>query len=88
MAELKQNALKGQIQIYLHCFNLDIVGNGSATHEGVTFPGGYKQDEPGLTFRPYMTYGIPDPAAAMEHNSKYVSPILPIYLITQLKTPS
>jgi hypothetical protein len=73
MKDLKQQALKGQIQIYLHCFNLDIVGSGTATPEGVTFPGAYKATDPSLTFKPYMTYGVPDPAEAMEWNSKYVS---------------
>jgi lytic cellulose monooxygenase (C1-hydroxylating) len=72
MKELKGQNLKGQIQIYLHCFNINIGGTGTATPEGVTFPGAYKANEPGLTFDPYMTYGIPDPVAAMEHNSKYV----------------
>jgi hypothetical protein len=84
MKELKQDALKGQIQIYLHCFNLDIVGSGTATPEGVTFPGAYKPNDAGFTFSPYMTYGTPDPVAAMEHNSKYVSSVLPMFHITQL----
>jgi lytic cellulose monooxygenase (C1-hydroxylating) len=73
MKELKGQNLKGQIQIYLHCFNLNIAGTGTATPAGVSFPGAYKADESGLTFDPYMTYGIPDPVAAMAHNSKYVS---------------
>jgi cellulase len=73
MKDLKQQALKGQVQIYLHCFNLDIVGSGSATPEGVTFPQAYKGEDLAFRFNPYMSYGIPDPAAAMEHNSKYVS---------------
>src|ERR1700753_617026 len=64
MKELKKKSLQGQIQIYLHCFNLDISGSGTATPEGVKFPGAYKPGDPGLTFNPYMTYGIPDPAAA------------------------
>src|ERR1700753_4302243 len=37
MKELKNNALRGQIQIYPYCFNLDIIGSGSATPEGVNF---------------------------------------------------
>jgi AA9 family protein len=84
MKELKQDALKGQIQIYPHCFNLDIVGSGTVTPEGVSFPGAYKPNDAGLTFSPYMTYGTPDPAAAMEHNSKYVSSVLLMFHITQL----
>jgi hypothetical protein len=73
MKELKSGGLKGQIQVYLHCFNLNIIGNGTATPEGVTFPGAYKPDDAGLTFDPYMTYGTPDVKVALEHNSKYVS---------------
>jgi hypothetical protein len=77
MKELKQGGLKNQIQIYLHCFNLDIIGSGTATPEGVTFPGPYKPDDAAFTFDPYMTYGTPDRAAALEHNSKFVSFIPP-----------
>jgi hypothetical protein len=73
MQELKQGGLKGQIQVYLHCFNLDIIGTGTVTPEGgVKFPGGYKATDPGLTFPPYMTYGNPDIKVGMAHNSKYV----------------
>ena len=86
MNELKQAGLKGQIQIYLHCFNIDIVGSGTATPEGVSFPGAYKPDDAAFKFNPYMTYGIPDPAVALEHNSKYVSSVLSIIHVTQLTT--
>lgn len=79
MNELKQGGLKGQIQIYLHCFNINVVGSGTATPEGVSFPGAYKPDDAAFKFNPYMTYGIPDPAAAMEHNSKYIPPGPPRY---------
>jgi cellulase len=71
MAELKQQSLKGQIQIYPHCFNLDIVSGGSATPDGVVFPGAYKPDDPSFTFQPFMTYGN-DTRGGTEHNSKFV----------------
>jgi lytic cellulose monooxygenase (C1-hydroxylating) len=35
-------------QFYTHCFNLEISGNGTATPPGVTFPGGYGKNEPGV----------------------------------------
>ena len=72
MKELKSNSIRNQVQIYPHCFNLEIVGSGSATPEGVTFPGGYINSDPGLTFAPFMTYGN-DTTGATEYNSKYVS---------------
>jgi lytic cellulose monooxygenase (C1-hydroxylating) len=72
MTELKQQSLKGQIQIYPHCFNLDIVGSGSATPEGVVFPGAYKPNDPSFMFQPFMTYGN-DTRGSTEHNSKFVS---------------
>jgi hypothetical protein len=75
MKELKQGALKGEVQMYMHCFNLDIVGNGTVVPEGVTFPGAYKPNDFAFKFDPYMTYGTPDPAAAIAHNSKYVSSV-------------
>jgi hypothetical protein len=37
-------------QFYTHCFNVEISGNGNATPEGVTFPGGYKRNDPGVKF--------------------------------------
>jgi Auxiliary Activity family 9 (formerly GH61) len=37
-------------QFYTHCFNVQISGNGNATPPGVTFPGGYKRDDPGVKF--------------------------------------
>jgi cellulase len=73
MKELKQGALKGEIQMYMHCFNLDIIGNGTVVPEGVTFPGAYKPNDAAFIFDPYMTYGTPDPVAAIVHNSRYVS---------------
>jgi hypothetical protein len=82
MKELKQGALKGEIQIYPHCFNLNVVGTGTATPEGVAFPGAYKPDDAAFRFDPYMTYGTPIAAAGIAHNGKFVSffsffPLLP-----------
>jgi lytic cellulose monooxygenase (C1-hydroxylating) len=37
-------------QFYTHCFNVEISGNGNATPDGVTFPGAYKRDDPGVKF--------------------------------------
>jgi cellulase len=37
-------------QFYTHCFNVKILGDGTASPEGVKFPGGYKREDPGLTF--------------------------------------
>jgi hypothetical protein len=70
--ELKTNLLRDQIQVYNHCFNIEVIGNGTATPEGVTFPGAYKPNDFGFTFRPFFTYGN-DTTGATEQNSKYVS---------------
>lgn len=75
MAELKDNGLRGQIQIYPHCFNLDIISSGSATPEGVSFPGAYKPDDTSFKFQPFMTYGN-DTTGGTEHNSKFVSHLI------------
>ncbi|KAF1817228.1 hypothetical protein P152DRAFT_387849, partial [Eremomyces bilateralis CBS 781.70] len=40
-------------QFYIMCAAVEIVGCGSAQPEGNTFPGTYKQDDPGLTYRLY-----------------------------------
>jgi hypothetical protein len=42
-------------QFYTHCFNVDITGNGNAVPEGVTFPGSYKRDDPGVKFNLYRS---------------------------------
>jgi len=76
--ELKTNLIREQIQVYNHCFNIEVIGNGSATPEGVTFPGAYKPTDFGFTFRPFMTYGN-DTTGATEQNSKYVPPGPPLY---------
>jgi lytic cellulose monooxygenase (C1-hydroxylating) len=55
-------------EFYLHCVNIDVTGSGTATPEGVTFPGAYKPGEKGLTFAPYYGDG-----SGVEKNSKYVS---------------
>jgi cellulase len=54
-------------EFYLHCFNVDVIGSGTATPEGVAFPGGYKYGDKGLTFSPYYGDG-----SGVEKNSKYV----------------
>jgi hypothetical protein len=55
-------------ETYPYCFNVEITGNGTATPEGVVFPGAYKTDDKGLTFAPHYGAG-----SGVEHNSKYVS---------------
>jgi Auxiliary Activity family 9 (formerly GH61) len=72
MAELKNNGLRGQIQIYPHCFNLDIISSGSAMPDGVNFPGAYKPNDTSFLFQPFMTYGN-DTTGGTKHNSKFVS---------------
>jgi hypothetical protein len=71
MAELKSEALRGQIQIYPHCFNLEVSGTGSVTPKGVSFPGAYQADDFAFKFQPFMTYGK-NITGATEHNSKFV----------------
>jgi hypothetical protein len=44
-------AFFGGPQFYTHCYNIQILGNGTATPEGVTFPGGYKTNDSGVVFR-------------------------------------
>jgi cellulase len=40
----------GKPQFYTHCFNLEVRGYGTVEPDGVTFPGGYGKDEPGVVF--------------------------------------
>jgi hypothetical protein len=42
--------LKGLPQFYVHCFNIEITGDGTATPPGVKFPGGYPKGDPGVGF--------------------------------------
>jgi hypothetical protein len=37
------------------CVNVDLTGNGNATPEGVSFPGPYIGDVPGIFFNIYTT---------------------------------
>jgi len=65
-------------QFYTHCFNVEISGNGNATPEGVTFPGAYKRNDPGVKFSLRATqsakdnYVIPGPPTYV---GKYEAPI-------------
>jgi len=58
-------------QFYTHCFNVQISGNGNATPQGVTFPGGYKRDDPGVKF---------SLRATQEAKDNYVIPGPPTYV--------
>jgi hypothetical protein len=72
MKNLASGPLAGP-QFYPYCFNIDVINGGSATPDGVNFPGGYKATDSGLTFGPYMTYDEKaDPKEGSVHNSKYV----------------
>jgi cellulase len=66
-AAMKMTPVSGP-EFYLHCFNIEVTGNGTVTPEGNTFPGTYKPTDPGLSFVPYYGDG-----SGVEHNSKYVS---------------
>jgi hypothetical protein len=71
---LHGNTLGGSVkgaEFYVGCFNVDVIGSGTASPEGVTFPGAYKDGDIGLTFKPYFGRGS-DPVL----NAKYVSPLL------------
>lgn len=46
-------------QVYPHCFNILINGNGTASPKGVKFPGGYSAREPALTTNLYNSAGKP-----------------------------
>jgi cellulase len=37
-------------QFYTHCFNVQILGDGTAEPPSVRFPGGYKREDPGIKF--------------------------------------
>jgi hypothetical protein len=55
-------------QIYNHCFNVEIISDGTATPAGVKFPGGYSVNDPGVGFTPCMRSGD-----GIGENKKYVS---------------
>ena|ERR1700733_6378554 len=63
-----KNTLVSGPESYPYCFNVEITGSGTAVPDGVTFPGGYKTDEIGLSFAPHYGAG-----SGVEHNRKYVS---------------
>lgn len=67
MANLNTTSLAGP-QFYVHCFNIDLIGGGAVTPEGVNFPGAYKLSDYGIKFSPYVGGG-----SGTEQNSKYVS---------------
>jgi cellulase len=50
---LYSNFVTGTPQFFTHCFNLDISGGGTATPEGVKFPGGYKNDDANVKYNIY-----------------------------------
>jgi cellulase len=67
MDNLKNGPLAGP-QFYPYCFNVEVIGGGSATPAGVNFPGAYKLSDYGIAFSPYVGNG-----SGTERNAKYVS---------------
>ncbi|KAG9020148.1 hypothetical protein FS837_008560, partial [Tulasnella sp. UAMH 9824] len=54
----------GGAQHYMSCYQLKITGGGSASPSGVSFPGAYSLNDPGILFTLYTsftTYTIPGP---------------------------
>jgi cellulase len=60
LLSLHGNGLIDGPQFYTHCFNLEILGNGTISPPGVKFPGGYKKDEPGVIQKLYAGPGAFD----------------------------
>lgn len=58
----------GGPEFYLHCFNIEVTGEGTAIPEGNTFPGTCKPTDKGIPSIPYFGEG-----SGVEQNSKYVS---------------
>lgn len=85
MKNLNSTNLAG-VQFYPHCFNIDVIGTGTADPEGVVFPGAYKPTDPSFRFQPFMTYGN-DTSAGDAQNSKFVS-LLRDYQIVRRVTKS
>ncbi|KAK2753163.1 hypothetical protein FQN54_007989 [Arachnomyces sp. PD_36] len=55
----------GGAQFYMTCYQVEITGDGSLNPEGVTFPGAYSADDPGILIDIYSDFGeyvIPGPA--------------------------
>jgi hypothetical protein len=46
-------------QFYPHCFNIQILGDGTVSPPGVKFPGGYKTNDPSLVGNLYDAAGKP-----------------------------
>jgi cellulase len=64
-------------QFYVSCYSINVTGPGHVVPEGVTFPGVYKEKDPGLVFdifkKPLPKYNIPGPAV---HKTKMMFPPL------------
>ncbi|TLD37872.1 Rhamnogalacturonate lyase B [Venturia nashicola] len=67
-ASMKMTPVGGP-EFYLHCFNIEVLGNGTVAPEGTTFPGTYKATDPGMGFVPYFGEG-----SGVERNKFFVSP--------------
>jgi AA9 family protein len=50
---ITRSGIGGGPQVFTHCFNVEIKGEGTSEPAGVKFPGGYKRDEPGIKFNLY-----------------------------------
>lgn len=69
-------ALNG-VQPYVGCVELTISGSGNASPRGVSFPGYYKNTDPGMlmsVYQPFSKYIIPGPAVYVPSSSSTSSP--------------
>ncbi|KAJ2705158.1 hypothetical protein FB645_002638 [Coemansia sp. IMI 203386] len=64
-SEYKAGSSGSGAQYYLNCAQVQVYGSGSVTPDGVSIPGVYKADDPGLVFNIYNktidSYPIPGP---------------------------
>jgi len=71
-------------QHFITCFNIKFTGSGTSEPAGVTFPGGYKQGEPGIYFDLYRgakEYPIPGPKLYVAEGAKPNLPENPFEMI-------
>lgn len=63
----------GGAQFYMECVQIEVTGSGAPLPGGVSFPGAYKADDPGVLFDIYnsfSSYPIPGPAPMAARVSK------------------
>ena len=72
-------ALNG-VQPYVGCVELNIAGSGTANPTGVSFPGYYKNTDPGMlmsVYQPFSKYIIPGPAIYVPRTASTSGPSTP-----------